>query len=205
MKQIIITLLTGTLFLTACGQSMPVTQTATIPVIEQTSTPTFLPTSTQTSIPSATPTASITPLPTIPTFTPTFDVSTIVTVTSAPKAECPIIQKNKSLDIIYYDRNFTTVLIYSLNQGISIETVTTALDKGLSKYYGVPGLRSSYYKMQDLTNDGVPEIMLGFKGFHIIGCSNDKYEILFQLPPDGYLQPPKIVSLEMPITMAYQI
>ena len=59
--------------LTACGQtSTAVTPT---PVIQNaTATPSSIPTDTNTSIPSATPTASITPLPTIPTFIPTFDV-----------------------------------------------------------------------------------------------------------------------------------
>jgi hypothetical protein len=47
------------------------------------------PTDTATSIPTETPTASITPLPTIATFTPTFDVVRVVTVTPPPKAECP--------------------------------------------------------------------------------------------------------------------
>ncbi|MCG2788039.1 MAG: hypothetical protein L6461_23370 [Anaerolineae bacterium] len=47
-------------------------------------------------------TPTITPLPTIPTFTPTFDVRTIVTATLAPKAECPKIAsaENASLDFL---------------------------------------------------------------------------------------------------------
>ena len=80
MKRNIIGLLIGMLFLTACGQTSSATQSA--PVVEpSTATPSPLLT--------ATPSASITPLPIIPTFTPTFDASTIVTVTPAPKAECP--------------------------------------------------------------------------------------------------------------------
>lgn len=63
----------------------------------QTGTPTITSTATQT------PTSTITPLPTIPTFTPTFDVSKIVTVTPAEKAECPIVEKDKPLDIIKKD------------------------------------------------------------------------------------------------------
>jgi hypothetical protein len=75
-----------TFLLTACRQSTPVH------VIDNaTSTPSPIPTATptRTALPSATPSASITPLPTIPTFTPTFDVSTIITVTPALKAKCP--------------------------------------------------------------------------------------------------------------------
>lgn len=81
LKQILMSLQGGILLLTACGQTAPVAQT----------TPTLspIPTNTNTSIPTETPTATITPLPTIPTFTLTFDASTIVTVTPALKAECP--------------------------------------------------------------------------------------------------------------------
>ena len=85
-------LLCGILFLAACA---PAIQSTPAPIIDNTTaTPSPLPTATRTALPAATLTASITPLPTIPTFTPTFDVSTIVTVTPAPKAECPIENSN---------------------------------------------------------------------------------------------------------------
>jgi hypothetical protein len=78
------------LLLTACGQTSHPTQPVPVSITDNvTTTPSPLPTFTQTSILTATPTASVTPLPTIPTFTPTFDARTIVTVTPAPKAECP--------------------------------------------------------------------------------------------------------------------
>ncbi|HSM71454.1 MAG TPA: hypothetical protein VK851_07920 [Anaerolineales bacterium] len=80
MKRIMLGLLSGTLFLTACAGTPPIPQPITV---SETPSPAH------TSQPSSTPTITITPLPTIPTFTPTFDVSTIVTVTPAPKAECP--------------------------------------------------------------------------------------------------------------------
>src|ERR1044071_9747841 len=86
MKQIMTGLLCGILFLAACA---PAIQSTPAPIIDNTTaTPSPLPTATRTALPAATLTASITPLPTIPTFTPTFDVSTIVTVTPAPTAEC---------------------------------------------------------------------------------------------------------------------
>ncbi len=175
MKQIIILLLTGTLFLTACGQSMPATQTATIPVIEQTSTPTFPPTSTQTSIPSATPTASITPLPTIPTFTPTFDVSTIVTVTPAPKAECPeeTSQRTFNLDNINnnrqgndYNQDFINYILDYLNTGGSTDNIR-------SKYPN-----PEFIRYEDLTGDGVKELAFAYGIWvDIFKCNNGNYEL----------------------------
>src|SRR5215510_10325453 len=74
-----------TLLVSACAPASTNTPIATT----QNATFTRSPTATQTYLPSATPTTSITPLPTIPTFTPTIDARTIVTVTPAPKAECP--------------------------------------------------------------------------------------------------------------------
>ncbi len=71
MKKILVGLFSGVLILTACapaGTAPPVfvTQEAAV-------TPSPIPTSTNTSLLTATATASITPLPIIPTFTPTFD------------------------------------------------------------------------------------------------------------------------------------
>jgi len=101
-------LLSGMLFLTACGQASPAIQTAPIPVVgKATSTLSSTPTNTSTSVPIETPTATITPLPTIPTFTPTFDARTIVTVTPAPKAECltTIPYPNTDFDLIELMKN----------------------------------------------------------------------------------------------------
>jgi hypothetical protein len=86
MKRIGLSFLIGIFLFTACGQ------TTAVPVIASvTSTQSISPTPTETVLPSVTTTAttSITPLATVPIFTPTFDGSTIVTVTPALKAECP--------------------------------------------------------------------------------------------------------------------
>jgi hypothetical protein len=90
MKQIWMSVLGGILFLTACGQTLPAAHTTSIPVADTVkATPSPIPINTITTTPTETLTTSITPLPTIPTFTPTFDVSKIVTVTPAPPATCP--------------------------------------------------------------------------------------------------------------------
>jgi hypothetical protein len=109
-------------------------------------------------------------------------------------AECPTLQKNKLLDIIKYEIGSDKVIIESLNQGISIDKVAAALDRGISEYYETPGLKRARYQMQDLTNDGVSEIVLQFVAFLIIGCQNGEYRILFELPPDGQLLSPSTTS-----------
>ena len=68
-------------------------------VMDSSPTPSPLPTTTPTTQPAATLTATITPLPTIPTFTPTFDARTIVTVTPASPAECPKVNSDLQPDL----------------------------------------------------------------------------------------------------------
>src|SRR5258705_10853472 len=106
MKRNLMSLLGGLLFLSACGQISPATKTVPISIVDEaTSTPSPIPTNT--SLPTETLTPSITPLPTIPTFTPTFDARTIVTVKPGPKAECPttIPYPNTDFDLIELMKN----------------------------------------------------------------------------------------------------
>lgn len=170
MKQITIWLLSGILFLSACGQSTP------IPIIEnRTSTPSPLPTSTATSLPSVTPTASITPLPTIPTFTPTFDVSRVVTVTPAPQAECP--NENSSLkpdfQLDYYSSEADQKIPEFLNRGGSISVLVSEMSKVYNEYS---------YRFVDVTNDGTPELIFDgfaklYDTFYILRCENSHYTV----------------------------
>jgi hypothetical protein len=158
MKRVVFGLLTGVLFLTACGQAIVLPQQETP---SETSSP--FPTPTRTSLLCATPTASIMSLPTIPTFTPTFDVSTIVTVTPAPKAICPIIQENLTVELKSFD-DYYPELITALNQGTSIQTVIAIFEKKIDKFY-FPNKEilvhsKIRYELVDITNDGVPEILL---------------------------------------------
>jgi len=152
-------LITVTFLLTACGQPTP------IPVIDSaTSTPSPIPTATptRTALPTATPTASITPLPPIATFTPTFDVSTIVTVTPAPKAECP--KRNTSLVFNPPTQNnqLTNYGQIVLDFLISGGTVNAIDLKNL-------------VQQQDINGDGIPEIIVSDKDTTIIGCENGNY------------------------------
>ena len=182
MKQRVIGLLVGIILFTSCGQ----VPTASV-IDNATATPSSLPTATQTPLPSATPTASITPLPTIPTFTPTFDVSTIVTATPAPKAECPALQKDVNINLSNFG-DYYPELITALNQGASIKTIIEIFEKKLDQYYYPDGNILFHLKIRyeiiDVTNDGVPEIILQGNGYDqreslILSCGEGKYKTLF--------------------------
>jgi len=176
----------------------PATQSTPVPIVDNaTLTSSPLPTAdaTRTALPSATPTASVTPLPTIPTFTPTFDVSTIITVTSAPKAGCPQIVKIENPDLSFFDFSFEQ----QENRGKDEENILNFLNN-----YGphplVKALQSQGdtinkdYAVLDLTNDEVQEFAVRAGAFYIFGCRKGIYETLLILPPDGYLMPPIIFS-----------
>lgn len=127
--------------------------------------------STMTPIPSLPPTA----LPTIPTFTPTFDASTIVTVTPAAKAPCP--KKDASLKpdfkLEYYSSEADQKIPDFLNKGGS----TNILVKEMSNVY------SPYsYQFTDVTSDGIPELIFdGFEKFYdtfyILRCQDSHYVV----------------------------
>lgn len=175
MKPLLTALLIGIFFLTACGGTPLQTQTAPASVSNNlTSTPS--PTPTRTLIPSATPTASVTPLPTIPTFTPTFDVSTIVTVTPAPKAECP--KENPSLmpsfpirtDENYFLENSAEILQY-LNDGGELKKAVERLKKTAPSY--------SPPIIEDVTGDKIPELVFVDYAvepkLHVFSCADGQY------------------------------
>lgn len=158
------------ILVTACASA---TQTAPFPSIQNaTFTPSPLPTDTNTSIPTETPTASITPLPTIPTFTPTFDARTIVTVTPAPKAECP--KENSTLkldgDFQSFDNPGNDILDF-LNKGGASKTVISEINKASLRGYPF-GLE------EDLTNDHVPELIVATNGkLLVFGCIKGSYKV----------------------------
>lgn len=145
-----------------------------------TATPTLSPTATLTipapsrTLPSsATPLPTVTPLPTIPTFTPTFDARTIVTVTPAAKAECPKEEPKVLPDFPYCDANrtcsggpYNDAILNYLNLG-------GTLDKLKTKKWG---------KIADLTGDGSQEMVFSeFGKLFIYGCSAGKYKTIFEL------------------------
>ena len=176
LQQIKASLLGGILFLTACGQILSTTQTTPTPILEQaTATSSPKPTDTITSVPTETPTASITPLPTIPTFTLTFGASMIVTVTPAPKAECP--KQNPSVIA-----NFATP-----NSDGSYESSYGA--PKVSDYLNAGGIldhlqHSGLQETADLTGDGLHELVYKNFAYSFFGCKNGQYQNLLNFVGD---------------------
>jgi hypothetical protein len=170
------------------------TQTAIIPTETKfaTSTPVVVssPTFTSTVI-----TPTFTVIPRIPTITPTFDVSTLVTVTPAEKAVCPIAQPAENLDF-----DFLNVVI-----GMDDENRAHAEENVLNflNTYGpeplVSYLRYHWksegreFLFEDLTDDDVSELAISLTSFFIFSCRNGQYEKIFELLPDGRAWAPTIL------------
>ena len=116
------------------------TQTAIIPLKTEilTSTPTVI------SSPTVTPTIatpSFTANPTIPTITPTFDVSSIITVTPAPKQKCIRINPDLKFTYIVRDLGESTLdqetpkaILDFMNQGGSADAINIKMKK-TKKYF----------------------------------------------------------------------
>ncbi len=169
-------------FVTAC-QSVS-TGTSVSPILTVTAT------RTATLAPSATPLATetpapptVTPLPTIPTFTPTFDVRTIVTATPGPRAECPAIQENAAIDLSNFDDYYPDILT-ALNHGAPINRIIDVFEKEIGEHFSLGFSVNIEYEMRDVTSDSVPEIILPGsaawdQNVAIFGCVAGKYEKLF--------------------------
>ncbi len=145
--------------------------------------------------PTPTPTLSTptrTPLPTIPTFTPTFDVRTIVTATPAPKAVCPKEDPLAKMDLIF-PKNFEDMfnpdsvneekILNYLNRGGNISRLAMLIGKAYRDAYGWKVERGEQlYAFDDLTADGVKELLMqdfsgsGYTNIFIFKCSDGKYQ-----------------------------
>jgi hypothetical protein len=185
LKQILISILSGILFLTACGQVSPTnipatailsTATSTRPIATSSPLPTKTPRE-RANEPTITPRPP-TPLPTIPTFTPTFDASTIVALTPAPKAECPkedpsvVAPSTTPNSDGSYEIYLPSDILNYLNSG---GTSAQLRDSGLAE-------------IVDLTGDGVNEVVYrGFLGgsYDILGCKDGKYQDFLDFAGDS--------------------
>ncbi len=180
------------ILLTACTPVTPIqTQTATMA--------TFTPSTTST--PSHTPTRTITPLPTIPTATPTFDVSSIVTVTPAPVEQCPeekpILDEDLSSLNFRYSSDPDSFDAIKENRDNAENNILNFLNTYGASHIIEYAEEENYfnYIYRDLTNDGIPELAIGATSFYIFGCRDGFFETLLILPPDGYLSPPSIIEV----------
>jgi len=142
-------------------------------VMDSSHTPSPLPTArpTETSVPA---TRTITPLPAIPTFTPTFDARTIVTVTPvAEKAECPketsTMEFNPELtnSVDGPNKQFTDYTINFLNSGGTANSIKAS--------YTYP---NGIIQEKDLTGDGINELIIAYGiWLDIFGCKGGKYQL----------------------------
>jgi len=195
----------------------PATQSTPVPIVDNaTATPSPTPTAdaTRTALPSATLTASITPLPTIPTFTPTFDVSTIVTVTPAPKAECPKENPELTLDLHLQEtracfqsvagtnknpsdcinRNIQNDILDYLNQGGTINHLISQIQADGQK-------ENVSFAYKDLTNDSIRDFVFRdtnspYDGYHIYSCNNRIYKTASILDGDPYANQASIYTIQ---------
>ena len=138
-----------------------------------TNTVSSTPTQSITPAPTETPSPSITPLPTIPTITPTFDISTITTATPAPESECP----KENLAIIPDFPNCDNTGCFG-----------GQYHERISNYLNAGGVLEELEKKKlpakfiDLTGDGLKELIIIEPGIVFIdGCKNGEYTLLMEL------------------------
>jgi hypothetical protein len=146
-----------------------------------------LPSTTTTPKPTSTPTAREEP-------TATFDTGMAVTYTPAPAALCPDIDPNLNPDFTEllaepYPHIEQPILDY-LNTGGSKQSVIAALT--------TPWMTNpeEFYIERDITGDGVTELIVGFIGFYVFGCSDGEYTTIFSRDPEANLQPPRILAVK---------
>ncbi|MDR3576456.1 MAG: VCBS repeat-containing protein [Anaerolineaceae bacterium] len=130
------------------------------------------------------------------TPTPIFEIHSIQTSTLAPPAKCPQILLPKKIPTLEYngeDRRGVNDLIFLdyLNQ-------FGANDLLLADQYNrnEEGQLDSYITLhRDLTNDGVPEIVVSRGEFYILGCQDGQYKTLLSLDMNGHEYSPQIVAI----------
>lgn len=170
-KSLTLILIVFCLLASACtpGQNIfPFAGTAT-PAISQTPTLTPAPTQSPTAI-----------LP-----TPTFNARAITTVTPAPAAKCPAATPVAKPDINFLDfdkkpennQNLEKNTLKFLND-FGVVAFQTALQKS-------PKGNKIRITFQDLNGDGVKEILIPGITLYIFGCTDGKYQTLFQWKSTG--------------------
>jgi hypothetical protein len=159
------------------------TKTATLtPTITSTPTITLTPTVTPTrptATPSLTPTITITPTPSnTPGPTPTYALGPLRRATMSAPAQCPAPGDPAPLELpdtqMLLQDEYDQILGY-LNEGGSAQGVRDAL---------AAINREDILEVQDLTQDGVAEIILTYPFFDVLACSEGKYERLLRIYPE---------------------
>lgn len=183
-------------FTGACSGN--VAQTFTAPLPTKTDVPAAEPTLTSslTAIP-ITSTTTFTSTPSIPSSTPTFDVSSIITVTPAAKEECPDTQSVEGAGFDFLDLSYDKPENRAGAEKNTLDFLNTYGANTLVEYLRYRwGKEGRFFAYKDLTGDNVPELSIGLIAFYIFGCKNGKYERLLEIPPDGYLRPSTVFSIK---------
>jgi hypothetical protein len=163
-----------------CQETTPTPTVTTTPTMTPTITltPTITPTR-PTATPSLTPTITITPTPSnTPGPTPTYALAPLSRATLAAPAQCPEEGDPGELVLpesgILLQDEYDQILAY-LNKGASAQDVLRAL---------AAIDREDILEQQDLTHDGVPEIIITYPFFDVLGCVEGAYERLLRIYPD---------------------
>ncbi len=203
------------LLLAGCSPALTATLAATAspaPVFSPSPSATFAPSETLAPTLTAAPdtrssslveTPTITPLPTIPTFTPTFDVRTIVTATPAPKAECPKGNANLFLNLGLpkirtcrkalaseddpykcSDPDIQIKILDYLNKGGRLNSIISQLKEDGQK-------ENNTFIYQDLTGDGIMDFAYQagnnpISGYYFYTCTDGIYKVQTIFDHDPY-------------------
>jgi hypothetical protein len=184
------------LLASACAPTATKPPAALAAVSPAAPTPTLSPAPTETRLPTLNPSPpTTTPLPTIPIFTPTFDVRTIVTSTPAPKAECPKENLKLVLDLgLAKTRECFRKLTGNDNpdqckSGDIQEKILNFLNAGgniasiVSQLITDDQQENQSFIYKDLNNDRLEDFVFQdkysslFGGFNVYSCSNGLYKV----------------------------
>ena len=203
-KRLLLALTVFYLLASACtpsGTALPITLLA-VSTATQTLTP--IPTLTATQLPTETPnaptifsTGTLTLLPTIPTFTPTFDARTIVTATPAPKAECPVINSNLEPDLgLPQKMNIHSFENEPFSGGGIGGKILEFLNEGGDYHKLISTIQNFNARnswninspiIRDVTGDSIPDIIFRdvnhFPATHVFSCQQGKYTDFIPMSP----------------------
>jgi hypothetical protein len=186
MKKLILIVMGISFFLSACGSVFPEPTSTPQPSYTPKPTRTSSPTSSLTA--SAVPTRTLTLLPPLSTFVPTFDVSKIITVTPAEKAVCPSAQpsENQNFDFVTYsfltsrDETEKSTLAFLNTYG------PEPLLNHLRANQNTEGENFSYV---DMTNDQIPELTITLTNFYVFGCEKGNFVTLLFIERSAFNRP----------------
>jgi hypothetical protein len=126
--------------------------------------------------------------------TPTFDVRSVRTGTPAPAAKCPQ-NEGKQVPTLEYSGQFSlgsddSVFLDYLNN-FGVDAFLQADENIRDEHITHPHV----ILYRDLTNDGVPEIVVSSTRLFIFGCQDGKYQTLLETDQNAWGTQQKIVAI----------